>query len=117
MGKPNNGQSPAQEEVFDAASKVKLDKAHDILDRPEKFAEFFKKVAEDYTPIKTMLTDLMREFILKDSTTREEFKKLVKEAEHEDAMSHIKRFGKGVWECIKVFGALVVGYLLKKYGG
>lgn len=73
-----------QDEVFDAPSKLKLEKAHDVLDRPEKFAKLFCDVAKNQVSVQALIKDMIRDSLNNDTKARESLLGLIRHAMRED---------------------------------
>lgn len=82
--KPSTSSHQQDGEVFDAVSKVKLEKTHDVLDRPEKFAELFCDVAKNQVSVQTLIKDMIRDSLTTDSKARDGLLSLIKQAMNED---------------------------------
>ena len=67
-----------------------LKKTHDIIDRPEKFAEMFTKVADTQNAVREKLSQILILSIQHDVPAREEMKKVLKEIYDEDWKYFIK---------------------------
>lgn len=85
-----------QDRIPSSISQELLDgfkKTHDIIDRPEKFAEMFTKVADSQTAVRDKLSQILMLSIQHDVPTRQEVKKVLKEIYDEDW----KHFIKSAW--------------------
>ncbi len=106
-------ESTAQDgELFDSQSKLKLDKTHDVLDRPEKFAKLFCDVARKQVDMQTFLKEVMRELIATDPKARDSLLGLIRQAMKEDWKSWLRSRGGmvifGIWTLITIaFGAWI----------
>lgn len=106
MAKDKPLPAPAQQdgEAFDGASKVKLEKAHDLLDRPEKFAKLFCDVAKNQVTVQTLLKEMIREALRGDTESREALMKLIRQAMKEDwrtwARSAWGKVGLAAWTVV-----------------
>ena len=96
--------STTEDEIFDADSKLKLETAHKIADRPEEFAKLFCCVADTQNNIRKKLTEILVLSIQHDVPSRKEIKKAIKEIYDEDW----RGFLRSVWGKI----SLVVGILV-----
>lgn len=95
---------PNEDEVFNAESKIKLEKAHKIADRPDEFAKLFCKVAKEQTIVQDMINDMIRKALNTDVSSRGALQGLIQVAYKEDW----KAFVKSAWGKI----ALVVWTLI-----
>lgn len=102
--------APDAAEVFDGATKLKLDKTHDMLDRPEKFAEFFKKCASNYTPIKDLLKSIIQEIIESDVDGKKAFRKLIREEVNEDWKAIISLLTPKIWGVFLILLGALIGF-------
>lgn len=86
MSGKKDAQTPQQPdgELFDAPSKLKLEKAHDVLDRPEKFAKLFCDVAKNQVSVQTLLKEMIRESLTSDTKSRDALLGLIKQAMRDD---------------------------------
>lgn len=81
-----------EDTVFNKDSKLKLDKVHQAIDRPDVFANIFAKAAESQTKIKDMLRNLMRE-VLNDDTTKNKMRTMIHEIKKMIGDIFLKRCG------------------------
>jgi hypothetical protein len=90
MTKPNS--SDGVDAKFDADAQVKLESAHDLVQRPDKFAEVFVKAAETQTSIKQLIRKEIRESLALDPESRTSLRGLIaeqfKEAEISNRVRH-----------------------------
>ena len=83
-------------------------KTHDIIDRPEKFAEMFTNVADSQNAVRDKLAQILILSIQHDVPTRQEMKKVLKEIYDEDW----KHFIKSAWGKLALLGwTLLVAWL------
>lgn len=83
-------------------------KTHNIIDRPEKFAEMFTSVAESQNAVRNKLAEILVLSIQHDVPTRAEMKKVLKEIYDEDW----KRFIRSAWGKLALLGwTLLVAWL------
>src|SRR5262245_226792 len=101
-GQRQNGD--ADDAQFSADAQLKLDRAHDIIDRPEKFAAHFRVVAKTQNDIKRVIVEIVRECIENDVEARKQFKNLIRDVEDENWKAFLKSIaGKaavGAWTII-----------------
>jgi hypothetical protein len=85
-------------------AQLKLDRAHDIIDRPEKFAAHFRTVARTQTDIKRVIVEIIRECLESDIDAKKQLKNLIREVEQENWKSFLKstwgKVGVGIWTVI-----------------
>lgn len=95
----------------------KLLHTHEIVDRPEKFAEMFVTVAQSQNAVREKLVEILRSSIQHDVESRREIKRVLKEIYDEDWRKFIRsawgRLALVVWTVI----TLLLGYLFKRYIG
>ena len=108
--KKGNGSS--DESTFNSDAQLKLDKAHNVIDRPEKFAAHFRNVAKSQTDIKKVIMEIVRECIESDVETRKHFKNLIREVENENWRGFLKTLGGkaffGIWTLIVIVVTAIV---------
>jgi hypothetical protein len=97
--------------VFNASEKEKLDKAHDILQHPDLFAEVFCKVAETQSKVKEIIMAEIRKATENDNDTKKFLKEIIKQVEKEEMWIWGKKIGFAVWTVL----ILIVGALITKY--
>jgi hypothetical protein len=104
-------------EVFDFASKLKLDKTHDLLDRPEKFAKFFVDVSIAQTAIQNRINEMIRKALKDDNDSKKALIELIKSAQKEDWRAFVKSaWGKvalGIWTLIVALFSAWMGHIWK----
>jgi hypothetical protein len=111
---PHNERIPAS--LSDDVLK-KLLHTHDIVDRPEMFAEMFCKVAESQSAVRTKLMGVLIIAIQNDVETRNEMKKVLKEIYDEDWKRFIRSTGAKVGAIVWTIVTLALGYFFRKYIG
>lgn len=110
MGGKDKALPPAQDgEVFDAPAKLKLDKAHDLVDRPEKFAKLFCDVAKNQVSVQALIKEMIRESVATDPKSREALLGLIRQALREDWKTWVRsawgKAGLALWTA----GTLALG--------
>jgi len=84
----------------------KLLHTHEIVDRPEKFAEMFTTVAESQNAVRQKLVEILRTSIQHDVESRKEIKKVLKEIYDEDWKHFIRsawgKIGLAIWTAVSV---------------
>lgn len=95
----------------------KLLHTHEIVDRPEKFAEMFCTVAESQNAVRQKLIEILRTSIQHDVESRKEIKKVLKEIYDEDWKHFIRSIWGKVAAILWTILTLGLGYLFKKYLG
>jgi arsenate reductase-like glutaredoxin family protein len=95
----------------------KLLHTHNIVDRPEMFAEMFCKIAETQSAVRTKLMEVLRVAIQHDVPTRSEVKKVLKEIYDEDWKRFIRSTGAKIGAVVWTLITLAAGYFFKKYIG
>jgi len=102
------------EEIIPSLSEQdaqKLERAHKLADRPEKFAEMFEQVAKTQTKVKDVLKKEIRDIIGTDTETRGSIKGLVRQTEKENLWYGLKLVGFGLWS----IGLLALGAILNRF--
>jgi Ni,Fe-hydrogenase III large subunit len=101
---------------FDADAQVKLESAHDLVQRPDKFAEVFVKAAETQTSIKLLIRKEIKDSLALDPDSRSSLKDLIAEQFREDWRAFVKsawgKIGLLVWTVIV---ALVTGWAVHTF--
>lgn len=100
---------------WDKWSQVKA--THEILDRPDRFAEYFDAVSTSQSKIKEVFRRELLEFLRTNVEGREEIKKMIREVDKEDRWSLFRKFGLGVWSLLLAVGSAVVGAIITKIVG
>lgn len=89
-------------QTFDADAQLKLQTAHEAVERPDKFAELFCKAAKTQTAIKDILWDELRKLLASDQAARESLKGIIREVEKEDWKFLGKKFFIGIWTLVVI---------------
>jgi len=103
-----------ESEVFDSQSKLKLDKTHDILDRPEKFAQFFVKVSKEQTGIQDRINEMIRKAI-KEEDSKKVITELIKSAQKGDWHAFARSIGGKIAFAVWSVALVVITILLQNY--
>lgn len=92
---------------FNADAQLKLDVAHDILQRPDKFAEIFLKAATSQSSIKEHIRKEIEESLTLDPKSRTALKVLMKEHFKDDWKAFMFSTGGkiafGIWSIALIF--------------
>ena len=93
----------------------KLEKAHGLADRPDKFADMFEQSAKSQTKIKDILKKEIREILSTDVDAKSSLKGIIRQVEREDLWIYTKKFGFAIWTLVSiVIGALVQAFISSK---
>lgn len=90
---------------------------HEIVDRPEKFAEMFCNVAQSQSAVRSKLMEVLRTAIQNDVETRREVKKVLKEIYDEDWKKFARSTGGKIAAVVWTLVTLAIGYFFKTYVG
>jgi hypothetical protein len=106
------------EDLFKNDRWVKLETSHEILERPDKFAEYFDDLCGSQNKVKEVFRREIVSLLKSNIEARTELKALIKEVEKEDFRLLIKKFGFSIWSAI-VFvcgsvATIIISKLLEK---
>jgi hypothetical protein len=107
----------AEDAQFDASAPLKLQKVHDAIDRPDKFAEIFVKAAQNQVSVKDLFRTMIRETLNTDVQARDALKGIIKQVNKEDWRSFVRSAWGKVSLVIWTVVTLAIGYLFRKYIG
>jgi hypothetical protein len=97
---------PDENEVFDASSKLKLDTAHEILQRPDKFAKLFCDAANKQVDIQNTIKKFIKDSLESDIQTRNALKGMIRHENKESwkafMMSTGGKIGLGIWTIVTI---------------
>lgn len=82
-----------EDDIFDADSKLKLDQAYEAIDRPDRFAKIFCKVAEDQVMVQKTINKLIQKALAQDVDSRSALKGIVRQVLKEDWRSFVRSTG------------------------
>ncbi len=88
---------------------AKLQKAHTLADRPDKFAETFEKAAQSQVKIKETLKKEIRDILATDVDARASLKNVIRQVEKEELWIYTKKFGFAVW----TVGSIIIGAVIQ----
>lgn len=97
--------------VFNAEALSKLNKAHDTIEHPDKFADVFCNAAETQSKVKDVIKKQIEVSTATDPAVRKSLKEIVKEVEKEEMWIWGKKIGFAAWTVL----ILVMGALLNKW--
>lgn len=109
---------PKKEDNFDPSIFAKLESSHEILDRPDKFAEYFKKNLKSQALMKDAIAAEIINLMQTNNAVRDEVKKLVLEVQKEDWKTFLKKFGSWIYTVVAfLLGTAVTVIVTKVLGG
>jgi hypothetical protein len=100
--------------IYDASAESKLNKAHDTIEHPDKFAEIFIKAAKSQTVISEYLESEVQTNLSSDQI-KKTIKNLVEEHFKESWKSFLRSNGAKIGFAIWTIAILVLGAWLKKF--
>jgi hypothetical protein len=100
------------DDIFQSEKWTQLETSHEVLDRPDKFAEYFEGVCGSQRKIKDVFKKELLELLSTNVDARREIMCLIKLVEKEEVKFWIKKVGIGIWSIVVFVGGIIAAKLL-----
>ena len=102
----------ADDGAFNADSKLKLEKAHKAIDRPDQFAGLFVNAARTQKNVSDAIKDVVRELLTSDVKSGDALKQIVRDVENENWRGFLKttwgRIGVAAWTLLVIIATAFI---------